>query len=467
MLNRKEFAFSCFRGWHGVTLGTTIERLLYPVVIVSCLLICAGCYCEYELRPHYIILAILSFLAAYPGNISFNDSAICVLRKLVVRWGVFVCVMVAFGSVTGYIGYYPGKMLKAWVVMTPISYIGAHFVIGPLLRWWIAGRCNQRKAIIVGANEIGLHLAEECKNNVYLGLHVMGFFDDRESDRIPLDVLMSKRGRLDDVVEYVKQGGIDIIYISLPMATQSRIIKLLDELKDTTASIYFVPDIFVADIIQGGIGSVGNVPVVAVCETPFTSFYGITKRLSDIVMSFFILLCLSPLMLVLAIGVKLSSPGPVIFKQRRYGLKGEEIIVYKFRSMTTCDDGAHVPQATKCDPRVTRFGAFIRRTSLDELPQFLNVLQGRMSIVGPRPHAIAHNELYRKLISGYMLRHKVRPGITGWAQVNGYRGETETLEKMEKRVHFDLEYLRKWSLGFDLKIILKTIMIVVKDRNAY
>ena len=176
---------------------------------------------------------------------------------------------------------------------------------------------------------------------------------------------------------------------------------------------------------------------------------------------------LIPLMLVIAVAIKLTSPGPVIFPQRRYGLNGEEIIVYKFRSMTTQDNGSVVAQAIRNDPRITRFGAFLRRTSLDELPQFFDVLRGRMSIVGPRPHAVAHNELYRKSIRGYMVRHKVKPGITGWAQVNGWRGETDTLEKMEMRIAYDLAYLRNWSLRLDLYIILKTVAVVFNDRHAY
>jgi len=165
--------------------------------------------------------------------------------------------------------------------------------------------------------------------------------------------------------------------------------------------------------------------------------------------------------------VKLSSPGPILFKQRRYGLDGRKIVVYKFRSMTVAEDGDLVRQATRNDSRITRFGAFLRRTSLDELPQFINVLQGRMSVVGPRPHAVAHNELYRKLIRGYMIRHKVRPGITGLAQVMGWRGETETVEKMKGRIEMDLTYLRNWSVLLDLQIILKTIVVVLGGRNAY
>ena len=238
-------------------------------------------------------------------------------------------------------------------------------------------------------------------------------------------------------------------------------------MQDTTASIYFLPDIYVFDLIQARFDSVAGLPVVAICESPFTGINSMIKRGSDIVLASIIQLMLLPVMLGIAIAIKATSPGPVIFRQRRYGLDGEEIIVYKFRSMTVCEDGARVVQATKDDQRITRIGAFLRKTSLDELPQFFNVLQGRMSIVGPRPHAVAHNELYRKQIKGYMLRHKVRPGITGWAQVNGLRGETDTLDKMEARIAYDLDYLKRWSLALDLWIIVRTFKVVLMRDNAY
>lgn len=279
----------------------------------------------------------------------------------------------------------------------------------------------------------------------------------------PGDVL----GRLPDLCGYIKQKRIELIYIALPMVQESRIIKLLDDLRDTTASVYFVPDIFVFDLIQARVAQVNGIPVLAVCETPFHGLRGVLKRMSDLVLGSLILLAAAPVMLLIALAVKVSSPGPVLFKQRRYGLGGEEIVVYKFRSMSVCEDGDHVPQARRSDPRVTRLGAFLRRTSLDELPQFINVLQGRMSIVGPRPHAVAHNEAYRRLIKGYMVRHKVKPGVTGWAQVNGLRGETDSLDKMRSRIEYDLDYLRQWSLWLDLKIIWKTLLVVIRDRNAY
>jgi putative colanic acid biosynthesis UDP-glucose lipid carrier transferase len=258
-----------------------------------------------------------------------------------------------------------------------------------------------------------------------------------------------------------------MIFISQPISAQPRIRKLLDEVQDTTASVYFLPDIYIFDLMQARFDNVGGMPVIAICETPFMGLNSMIKRTSDIVLGLAIQVLLLPVMLVIALAVKFTSPGPIIFRQRRYGLYGEEIIVYKFRSMTVTDDGARIVQAQKNDQRVTRIGAFLRRSSLDELPQFFNVLQGRMSIVGPRPHAVAHNEQYRKLIKGYMLRHKVKPGITGWAQVNGMRGETETLDKMESRIQYDLDYLRSWSLWLDLWIIVKTVKVVLTRENAH
>ena len=228
-----------------------------------------------------------------------------------------------------------------------------------------------------------------------------------------------------------------------------------------------MPDVFSISIIQGRLQDVNGVPVVGILETPFTGTNQLVKRLSDIILSTLILLLISPVLLAVAIGVKMSSPGPVIFKQRRNGLDGEEIVVYKFRSMTTQDDGAVIRQATRGDPRITPFGAFLRKSSLDELPQFFNVLQGHMSIVGPRPHAVPHNKEYRQIIKAYMVRHKVKPGITGWAQINGQRGETDTVEKMRSRVEYDLEYLRNWSLALDLRIIAGTVKLLFLDRHAY
>jgi putative colanic acid biosynthesis UDP-glucose lipid carrier transferase len=274
-------------------------------------------------------------------------------------------------------------------------------------------------------------------------------------------------GRLEELPDYVRVNGIDVIYIALPIRNMQRVSELLNELQDTTSSIYYVPDVFVFDLIQCRTDEVDGIPVVALCETPFYGSRGFVKRLSDVGIASAVLLLLSPLFLLIGLGIKLTTPGSVIFKQRRYGLDGREIVVYKFRTMHVSEDSGQISQATKNDSRVTPFGAFLRKYSLDEIPQFVNVLQGNMSVVGPRPHAVAHNEEYRKLIKGYMIRHKVNPGLTGLAQVRGYRGETATVEDMRLRVEADLEYLRNWSLGLDLKIIFRTIAVMFADKKAY
>jgi putative colanic acid biosynthesis UDP-glucose lipid carrier transferase len=327
------------------------------------------------------------------------------------------------------------------------------------------------RAVIVGFSDLSRKLTYQFKKNPVLRVDCVGFFDDRGPGRFSGKKERRSEALLGDITsatEFVKTHNVQHIYIALPMSAQPRIQALLDNLRrDTTASIYFVPDILSFDLIQANINIINGIPVVAVCESPFVGINSRIKRISDVVLSLSILSLIAPLMLLIGIGIKFSSSGPVLFKQRRYGVDGKEIVIYKFRSMTVMEDGEKVDQATRNDPRITRFGAFLRKTSLDELPQFINVLQGHMSIVGPRPHAISHNEIYRNIIKDYMVRHKVKPGITGWAQVNGFRGETETEEKMQRRIDYDLDYLRNWSLFLDLLIIFKTIGVVIKDQNAY
>jgi putative colanic acid biosynthesis UDP-glucose lipid carrier transferase len=345
--------------------------------------------------------------------------------------------------------------------------IVATLAMQEFMRRFLMNAFEARIAIIAGYNGSSLELARRLKKNPGMRLEVAGFFDDRSTDRLGMESDAKLIGPLADLGAYVKQHRTDVIFIALPIRHVKRVMNLLDDLRDTTASIYYVPDIFVFDLIQARSGEIQGIPVVAMCETPFYGYRGVTKRLTDIVLSVVILLLLMPLLAVVAVMVKVSSPGPVIFKQRRYGLDGREIAVYKFRTMTVTEDGAQIRQASKTDNRITRIGGILRRSSLDELPQLINVLQGRMSLVGPRPHAVAHNEEYRKLIKGYMVRHKVLPGITGLAQVNGCRGETSQLEEMEARVNYDLDYLRRWTPMLDIKIILLTVVKVFRDDKAY
>ena len=328
---------------------------------------------------------------------------------------------------------------------------------------------NRRSVAIVGVTEIGQTLARRMKSMPWLGLDLIGFFDDRTPDRLPdlpADV-GALVGTFDDVISRAKTGELEIVYMALPLRAETRVNQLLRDLADTTASVYLVPDFYVFDLLHGRWSALGEVPIVSIFETPFYGVDGVVKRIEDIVLGTMAIIVASPVMIATAIAIKLTSKGPVFFKQRRYGLNGEVIEVLKFRSMRVAEDGPKVTQATKDDPRITPIGRFIRRSSIDELPQLFHVVTGSMSLVGPRPHAVAHNEDYRKRIQGYMLRHKVKPGLTGWAQVNGWRGETDTLEKMEKRIEHDLEYIRRWGLLFDLQIIFLTVFGRKVRQNAY
>jgi putative colanic acid biosynthesis UDP-glucose lipid carrier transferase len=388
-----------------------------------------------------------------------------ILRHRVVEWACVACLLLLAGHLLGVAGRYPRPVILTWFVATPFALAAAHVTArraaGSLMRRAAA----RRRQVIVGANRIGRDLAARLSEEPWHGAFA-GFFDDRRLERLPRECRTALLGRCADLPEYARRNTVHVIYVCMPISRHPRIRGLLDVLGDTTASVYFVPDLSAFDLMQARFGEIRGMPFFAVRETPFCGMTGVLKRASDLALAASALLILSPLMAAIAFFVRRSSPGPAIFRQRRYGLDGGEFTVYKFRTMTVGEDD-DIRQATRGDPRVTRIGCFLRRTSLDELPQLVNVLAGSMSLVGPRPHAIAHNEYYRKLVSGYMLRHKVRPGITGLAQVNGLRGETRDLEAMSQRVRFDLEYVKNWSLGLDVRILIKTVRIVLTDRSAY
>ena len=443
-----------------------LEAMLEPLVTVLSLWFVVWLF-EGDLSPAWLVASIVVFALAFPGRRMLRLPPRKVVTGTLLAWLWTAGLLITAGFATGHIGDFDPVVIAHMLWFVPAAQLAAHWGLRRAAPHLVRLQGPALRAVVVGMNEQGCLLADRLGTVADTGIDLVGYFDDRTEDRQHGKERHRYLGRLADIGAYVKANQIQLIYLSLPMASQPRITQLLDALKDTTASVYFVPDLFVTDLIQGRSDSVCGLPVISVCETPFRGPSGVLKRISDVVLASLILVLISPIMLAVAIAVKLSSPGPVIFRQRRYGLDGREIIVYKFRSMTVTEDGNHIAQARKGDARVTRVGAVLRRTSLDELPQFINVLQGRMSIVGPRPHAVAHNELYRGLIKSYMVRHKVRPGITGWAQVNGFRGETDSLEKMEARVRCDLDYLRNWSLLLDLLIIWRTIRLVFRDSAAY
>ena len=439
-----------------------------------------------------MVMAMVVLALSFPGRQRLDMPALSAWAELSATW-------LARGTIL-WAGLWASDTLHAmdlralggaWVstvVLTGLATQAAR----PLARWWRSRPAQRRRSIVVGAGPLASRVAQALRLQSDQGVDLLGCFDDRLDHRLDPGARRMRQGDLAEVVDFIHQHAIQDVYITLPLGASerapgpagphameapagqdegvyraSRVQQMLQALQDTTVSVHYVPDLLGIAIIQGRLQDVNGVPVVGLCETPFTGVNQLVKRAEDLLLASLILALISPLMLAVALGVKLSSPGPVLFRQRRNGLDGREIMVWKFRSMRTQDNGPVVKQATRGDPRITPFGAFIRRTSLDELPQFFNVLQGSMSIVGPRPHAVAHNDEYRELVQAYMVRHKVKPGITGWAQVNGHRGETDTLDKMRARVEYDLEYLRHWSLGLDLRIIARTVGLVMGDRHAY
>ena len=447
-------------------LFTAIEAALDPLVFVFSLWAVAF-YFQGAVDPGYLILSVIVFSLTFPGTSKLRLSIRRLLFNVAFQWLWIAGLLLLTGLATGYFYDFSMRVVGNWLWIAPLAQVAGHLSLRAAAPQLLKLQGPPPGAVIVGVNHQGVSLARQITGSAYSGIELLGFFDDRGEDRRAEIGGHPLIGKIDDLPNYVKRRRVQSIYLSLPMASRPRILQILDGLKDTTASIYFVPDMFITDLIQGRSDSVCGVTVISVCDTPFRGLNRALKRCSDVTLSILILLAIFPVMLLIALLVKLESPGPAIFRQRRYGLDGDEIVVYKFRSMAVTEDGSVIEQAKKNDSRVTRLGSFLRRTSLDELPQFFNVLQGRMSVVGPRPHAVAHNELYRKVIKGYMVRHKVRPGITGWAQVNGQRGETDTLEKMQARIDFDLDYLRNWSLQLDFYIVFKTIKLIFNDRSAH
>lgn len=324
---------------------------------------------------------------------------------------------------------------------------------------------NTRQAAIVGAGQLGRLLARKFEENPWMGIEVTAFYDENSELSEIGDIPVIRN--LEQVTADVSQGYFRHVYITLPLSAECEVRRMINDMADSACSVFLIPDIFVFDLLHARQTSIDGLPAISIYDTPFSLADSVIKRGFDILGSLAILSIITLPMLAIAIAIRLTSRGPIIFRQHRYGLDGKPIEVWKFRTMNTTENGSVVTQAKKNDSRLTPIGGFLRKTSLDELPQFFNVLQGHMSIVGPRPHAVAHNEEYRKLIKGYMQRHKVKPGITGWAQVNGWRGETDTLEKMEKRVQFDLAYIRNWNVWLDFKIVFLTIFKGFVNKNAY
>jgi putative colanic acid biosynthesis UDP-glucose lipid carrier transferase len=443
-----------------------LGSFVIPAVAPLVLLVAMVAWGESPSRA-YALLGVLTFFILYPGRWSTSTAGVDSGRQVILPWAVALMLLAGIGYASGSLQFFSARALATWIVFTPLLQIMVLHLLPAGMARLVALRRDKHRVVIVGANEVGLGFAKALNANPIVHSKVTAFFDDRAPARDASRGRAQFVGAMDQLPDYLSRERVDQIYIALPMSSQPRIVRQLNQMRDCTASVYFLPDLLSIDLIQPRLDTHGGFPVVSVCESPFNGVDGAVKRGMDLVLASAAIVALAPLMATIAVAVKLTSPGPVLFRQRRFGLDGSEILVWKFRSMTVTEDGASsYTQVVRGDARLTKIGSFLRKMSLDELPQFFNVLQGRMSIVGPRPHALMVNEQYRRRIPGYMIRHKVRPGITGWAQVHGYRGGND-LESMMKRIEFDIEYLRRWSLWMDIKILFKTMSLVMKDSRAF
>lgn len=461
-----------------ITLLTFLRVALVPCVAVASL-VASTSLLEVRFTEPYVALAIITALltllvmardALQQANL-VGAHGLTLAGRIGAGWLAVVGVLLLLGYATKSSEIFSRRALFVWFLVTPPILVAASLGVQQWLRALLISSRYTRSAVIVGTTKMALELARTLEQRPELGLRLRCLFVDEKFGDTPLDERTKAALRVEvreggSISDYVNSRRIDVVFIARE-AHAPGVREMCNELRNTTSSVYLIPDVSLYDLMQARIGDVDGIPVIALCESPLHGGRGAIKRITDIAFGTLLLILAAPVMLLIAIAIKLDSPGRVIFKQDRYGLDGERIVVYKFRTMTVCENGSVIVQAKRDDARVTRVGRILRRTSLDELPQLINVLQGRMSLVGPRPHAVAHNEEYRKLISGYMVRHKVTPGITGLAQVSGCRGETSTLDEMRRRVQYDLEYLRHWCWLLDIKIMLRTLVLIFRDKRAY
>ena len=419
------------------------------------------------------VLAMLAFQAADIYQVQAFRGYEKQYFRLASAWSVvfLIAIGVTFFAKVG--DQYSRIWLGSFYVAGLVVLIGFRRALFLLVRRWTREGRLDRRTVVVGADERGDALVQALSTQRDSDVHIVGVFDDRGDDRAPTMIAgQQKLGTVDDLVEFARKTRIDLVIFALPISAEGRILQMLKKLWVLPVDIRLAAHSNKLRFRPRAYSYVGNVPVFDVSDKPIADWDVVMKWLFDRIVGGLILLAASPLMLVTAIAIKLDSRGPVFFKQRRYGFNNELIEVYKFRSMYVelCDATA-TRLVQKGDPRVTPVGAFIRKTSIDELPQLINVVfKGNLSLVGPRPHAVhakAENRLYDEAVDGYFARHRVKPGITGWAQISGWRGETDTHEKIQRRVEHDLYYIENWSVLLDLFILAKTPLALARTENAY
>ena len=422
----------------------------------------------HNLKEIVLLLNFCYFFALYFYPIKIHQSVVF-LEKIVQRSFMLITFQTfLFGTCLIFLN--AGDDLATFIVVYYVSTIVCfslwRVLIRVIVKLYRRKGYNTKNIIIIGAGKNGMELYRVLKNDLSYGFRVLGFFDDNE---MLIDILPNYLGRIETMEAYLKNHQVDEIYCTIPGTNSEKISELLLFAEKNMIRFYIIPEFF-RDIKKSMILEImETVPLLSIRKEPLQSPYNrVMKRTFDIVFSLLVLIiCYPPLYLIAGLFIKLSSKGPIMFKQKRTGIYGQIFDCYKFRTMKVNEE-ADIIQAVKDDPRTTKIGSFLRRTNLDEFPQFVNVIMGDMSVVGPRPHMLKHTELYSMIIDKYMVRHLVKPGITGWAQITGYRGETRTLEQMEGRVKRDVWYLENWSFFLDLKIIFVTIInMFVGEKNAY
>ena len=387
------------------------------------------------------------------------------MRAVVARWALVVLGLIAFGYALKVSEHFSRFWLFAWTGVVTIALVSARIVAAAVLRRAVReGGVFSRRIAIVGANEIGARFADHAANPEK-AISIVGVFSAGPEDASAFG--SSAIGDLRALERAARAGEIDDVVIAMPKLSKEGMTLLVNRLSALPVSLAICPNAHWLDHTGGEVVRIGGAPLLTLYRRPLEGWGGVLKMVEDYLVGLPAFLIVGPLMLAIAIAIKLEGKGPILFTQQRHGFNHKVFRIYKFRTMTVAEDGDTIPQARAGDPRVTPLGAFLRRYSLDELPQIFNVLKGEMSLVGPRPHALAHNHQYALTIENYSGRHKVKPGMTGWAQVNGYRGETSEKEQMAERVRFDLEYIDNWSLWFDFKIMALTIAAVLFPKNAY
>jgi Undecaprenyl-phosphate glucose phosphotransferase len=384
---------------------------------------------------------------------------------------VVFCVVAGGGYLAGIYVFTPATAVT-WLALASLSLIAARFVIVRVLdRLAAAGRLV-RRTVIVGGGPEGEALIAALERDSGKQLHILGIFDDRGGERSSETIGgYAKLGNFEQLSAFCRDAGVDLLIVTVPMTAEQRLLQILRQLFTLSVDVRISALNSKLRLSSAAYSYIGRVPMLAVMDKPLTDWDRVLKNFEDRVLGILLLLLAAPVMVAVAIAIRLESKGPVFFRQRRFGFNNELIEIYKFRSMRAdMEDATASKLVTKDDPRVTRVGRFIRKTSLDELPQLFNVVLGKMSLVGPRPHATeakAQSDLYQTVVDGYFARHRVKPGVTGWAQINGWRGETDTHEKIQRRVEADLYYIDNWSLLFDLYIIVMTPFALISAKNAY